>query len=251
MPAPLLYCGDTNLEGPASYLAGLLTHFGWEFQYLPSDVSISREILDRPYSLIVLSDYPAARFDVDLQRIALRQVANGTGLLMIGGWESFHGLGGNWDGTPLGLALPVEIGTGDDRVNFPQPTLLKKIGQADHPTIAGLPWDQPPTVGGLNRVRAKSTSTVVLEAVPFQVIQENQAFTFQPQPSFPALVVGQHGEGRTAAFLSDIAPHWVGGLVDWGASRVTAQAVGAPAIEVGSDYAKFWQQLLAWTGQMV
>ncbi len=30
------------------------------------------------------------------------------------------------------------------------------------------------------------------------------------------LVVGQHGRGRTAALATDVAPHWVGGLVDWG-----------------------------------
>ena len=48
----------------------------------------------------------------------------------------------------------------------------------------------------------------------------------------------------------DVAPHWVGGFVDWGLPRVTAEAKGGNAIEVGHDYAKFWKQLLQWTAAM-
>jgi hypothetical protein len=55
------------------------------------------------------------------------------------------------------------------------------------------------------------------------------------QPCWPPLLVtGQHGAGRVAAITTDVAPHWVGGFVDWGDARVAAQADGAPAIEVGN-----------------
>ena len=67
---------------------------------------------------------------------------------------------------------------------------------------------------------------------------------------YPVLVVGSAGQGRTAAFASDVAPHWVGGFVDWGETRVAAQAPGGPAIEVGVAYSQFWKQLLAWTGRL-
>ena len=61
----------------------------------------------------------------------------------------------------------------------------------------------------------------------------------------PLLVVGQHGQGRTAAIATDVAPHWVGGLVDWGDDRVTGQGDGADDVEVGDLYAQFWRQLLS------
>jgi uncharacterized membrane protein len=251
MPAPILYCGDTNLEGAAGYLAGLITHFGWRFDYVPSHVAMTREVIARPHSLLILSDYPAAQFDEELQDLALTQVERGMGLLMIGGWESFHGFGGNWDGTPLGKALPVEIENRDDRVNFSQPTLLTREGDENHPTTARLPWEShPPTLGGLNRVRPKEDGETVLVAIPHQVQEVDGRFVFSARTPHPALVLGTESHGRTAAFLSDVAPHWVGGFVDWGPERITAQAAGAAAIEVGSHYAQFWKQLLAWVGRL-
>ena len=42
MSVPILYCGDTNLEGAASYLAGLMAHCGWAFDYVPSHERVSR-----------------------------------------------------------------------------------------------------------------------------------------------------------------------------------------------------------------
>ena len=49
-------------------------------------------------------------------------------------------------------------------------------------------------------------------------------------------MVGRHGYGRTAALATDVAPHWVGGLVDWGDQRIT-QKVTEDSIEVGNWYA--------------
>jgi hypothetical protein len=46
---------------------------------------------------------------------------------------------------------------------------------------------------------------------------------------------------------TDVAPHWVGGLVDWGAQRLAACAPGSVAIEVGSDYAELLARLVRWT----
>ena len=73
------------------------------------------------------------------------------------------------------------------------------------------------------------------------------------------LVTGKYGQGRTAALATDLAPHWVGPLVDWGTEnhpspscggRVAAQAGGGSDVEVGSHYAQFVYQLLAWTGRL-
>lgn len=251
MADPILYCGDTSLDSAASYLAGLMTHFGWTFDYVPSPVRLSRELIEKPHALLILSDYPAAQFDPSLQQIALDQVEQGMGLLMIGGWESFHGFGGDWDRTPIGERLPVQISPADDRTNFDQPALL-------HPTdwqrpLWELPWaERPPTIGGLNRVLARPGSQVLLSVTSFQPQFRDlgTSLNWNETSTFPALVVEERGLSRTAVFASDVAPHWVGGFVDWGSKRVTAQAAGASAIEVGSDYAQFWRRLLSWTGRL-
>jgi hypothetical protein len=248
---PILYLGDTSLASAAAYLAGLMTCWKWPFRYVPSERPLSADELVSDYSLFVFSDYPAARIDSQLQARIIDQVEAGAGLLMIGGWESFHGSGGGWSHSQIAEALPVAIDSGDDRVNGDQPLVVRKA--IDHQIVAGLPFDErPPIVGGYNRFKPKPNSTLVLELQPFLIRRESNAFSFshESEPA-PLLVVGQRGAGRTAAFASDVAPHWVGPLVDWGPQRVVAQAPGAEAIEVGSDYARFFHQLLAWTARLV
>ena len=246
MTAPILYCGDTELTGAASYLAGLMSSWGWKFDYLPSHVAVTPQDLTAERSLIIISDYPSTQFSRECQQLALKLIEQGCGLLMIGGWESYHGFGGNWDSAPLAEALPVTISSKDDRVNFPQSAWLQPA--AEHPIVSQLPWaENPPAIGGMNRVAAKQSSSTVLNAHSFRVASTGPAaFQFQAAEVLPALVVGDYQKGRTASFLSDVAPHWVGGLVDWGPSRVTAQADQSVGIEVGSDYARFWKQLLEW-----
>ena len=248
MSGSILYLGDTNLTDAAAYLAGLMHSWNWELNYLPSDQSLSVEMLETPRSLFVVSDYPAARMNADVQQKLLTQVSDGAGLIMIGGWESFHGLGGDWDGTDVGNALPVHLAAEDDRMNCDQPVLVRRI--AEHPALDGLPWNsRPPVIGGFNRVVAKPDATVLLEAQRFTARLQDGLFTFVPIDRHPLLVTGEFGQGRTAAFATDVAPHWVGPLVDWGLPRVAAQAPQANAIEVGGDYAKFLRQLLSWVGR--
>lgn len=285
----ILYCGDTCLNGAASYLCGLMSRWGWNYEYVPSDVPLSVEQVAGPHGLFIFSDYPAAQIDRAAQELIAEKVRLGAGVLMIGGWESFHGLGGNWDGTPIGDVLPVSISPTDDRVNFDQPTLLRAISSSTalHPILQGLPWNErPPTIGGLNRFTPKPGAEPLLAGLSFKAklaetpgwIQATEEFVenwllppkvketlisatpfrnpsqgdmiFDLQAIHPVLVIGTAGHGRAAAFASDIAPHWVGGLVDWGESRVTAQAPNGPAVEVGFSYAQFWRQLLTWTGRL-
>ncbi len=248
MTAPILYLGDTSRDTAAAYLLSLLAHWGWECEYVPSDQPLNSEVLDQGHSLFVLSDYPAAQVSDDLMQRMVEQVAEGVGLLMIGGWESFHGLGGDWDGTPIAETLPVTMSAEDDRQNCDHPVLLRCVGS--HACVEGLPWqERPPLIGGFNRVTAKPESTVLLDAVHFIATETEGQFTFTAQTSVdPLLVVGQHGQGRTAAFMTDVAPHWVGPLVDWGSDRVAAKLDDAVAVEVGNLYAAFLQQLLGWVG---
>ncbi|MEQ8786019.1 MAG: glutamine amidotransferase [Pirellulaceae bacterium] len=246
MARSILYLGDTALDNAAAYLAGLLHHYDLPADYAPSSQKADAALLDAERRCFILSDYPSAMLDPALQARLLAQVRQGAGLLMCGGWESFHGSGGDWDGTPIGDALPVEISSLDDRVNCDRPVLICRT--VDHPTVADLPWDQrPPVIGGYNRVTPADGATVVLEAQSFDVRRDGDAFQFTPERRDPLLVVGALGQGRVAALMTDVAPHWVGPLVDWGPDRITAQAPGAGEIEVGCDYAQFLHQLVRWT----
>jgi len=74
-------------------------------------------------------------------------------------------------------------------------------------------------------------------------------FQFTRGEESPLLVVGQYGRGRVAALATDVAPHWVGGFVDWGDRRIT-QDVGGGFVEIGNWYAGFFRNLLVWTGQL-
>lgn len=239
----VLYMGDTRLDDAAAYLAGLMTYWKWDFEYIPSVTPAPKELFDRRWALIVLSDYPASQIDPVLQRRVIEQVAEGAGLLMCGGWESFHGCGGDWDHTPIAEILPVEISSFDDRVNCDSPLLVAQV--AAHPATVGLPWNErPPVIGGFNRFTSKSDATVVLESHQFSAARSDSGFSFEFLRTDPLLVCGQWGRGRTAALATDVAPHWVGPLVDWGTTRIAAQAKGGNEIEVGSDYARFLRQLL-------
>ncbi|QDT54917.1 hypothetical protein Pan44_29570 [Caulifigura coniformis] len=242
----VLYCGDTSLDTAASYLAGLLANAGIKFHYVPSDKPVEENLVNGSWSLVIVSDYPSPRFSRELQNVVVSRVEKGAGLLMIGGWESFHGLGGDWDGTPIGDLLPVVIGNKDDRWNCDRPLIVKQ--QAAHPIVDALPFQsRPPLIGGLNRIQVKPGDTQLLSAEQFQLEWNGDTPQLKPSASYPLLVVGKRGQGRVATFSSDVAPHWVGPLVDWGDARVTATAPGAPGIEVGDLYTEFFTRLVLWT----
>jgi uncharacterized membrane protein len=227
-----------------------MAHYGIAFTYRPSDQPTTAADITAAHRLFILSDYPSAMLDREAQQRILAAVRDGAGLVMIGGWESFCGLGGNWADTPIADALPVNISRQDDRINCPQPALIRPLGE--HAITAHLPWSAPPCIGGFNAFTAKRDAQVLLEVQRYSVtVNDGQAPpVFEVRHTHPLLAVATSGRGRTAALATDVAPHWVGGFVDWGAARITACAPGGGEVEVGSDYARFFQQLLKWTGRL-
>ncbi len=243
----VLYCGDGDISSAAGYLGGMMTSWGWRFEHVPDDRDLDPDRLGDNVQLLIFSDYPARRLNPECELAIERIVRGGAGLLMIGGWTSFRGRDGFWDGTPVGDLLPVEISAADDRVNCDQATAVRCM--QPHPATYGLPWaSRPPAIGGFNRVKARADATVLLECQQFEVQLENGRFAFTESRSDVLLAVGRHGAGRTAAFTTDVAPHWVGPLIDWGDGRSSQQTPGAPAREVGDLYVKFMYQLLSWVG---
>jgi hypothetical protein len=245
MRGKICYLGDGSLRGAAGYLAAIMQHHGLAFDHVPSDASPPASFSSAAYAAYVVSDYPAGRFGAAAMAHVAAAVQQGAGLVMLGGWESYFGRLGEYHASPLAEALPVLMRESDDRRNCAQPCLIRKA--AEHPILAGLPWDTPPGIGGFNALAAKRRTVTVLEAVQFTVHQSGDEFQFVRGQKWPLLVVGQHGRGRTAALAVDVAPHWVGGLVDWGDQRVVDDVAGE-TIEVGNWYARFFANLLAWAG---
>src|SRR5687767_10686202 len=246
---PILYLGDLSLATAAGYLTGLMTMWDVGYDYLPTDVTVNGEA-SQPRSLFVISDYPAKRMPADVQETIIRRVEAGAGLTMIGGWESFHGFGGDWDATRIADILPVEIDHTDDRINCDQPALVRCM--KSHAIVDGLPWDErPPMIGGYNRFRPKKNGEGSLDVQRFEAQRTNGEIDFRATGTDPMLVIGKHGRGRVACLATDIAPHWVGGLVDWGAGpRIITEAPGSWAIEVGTYYAQFLHNLVRWAGRL-
>jgi uncharacterized membrane protein len=236
-----LYCGDGTLETGARYLGGVMSLLGIGFDYMKSATPFPTEILERDYRLIILSDYPSGNFPQGVIKEIARKVEGGTSLLMIGGWASFHGSTGDYQTSDLVKVLPVECLPYDDRLNYSQGLVPEVV--SPHPILETLPWEEPPMICGCNQVKAKPDARVILILRKLRIKNEN--FSLREE-SFPLLVLGNYGKGKTGALTADLAPHWAGGMVDWGSERVTAQAAGGGKIEVGNYYVIFIRNILSY-----
>ena len=181
-----------------------------------------------PYDIIILSDIGANTFllppDVWLRsktvpnrlRLLKEWVAQGGNLLMIGGYFSFQGIDGRarWRNTAVEDTLPVTCRPWDDRVEIPEGAQAD-ILLPDHPVMAERPAAWPPILG-VNEVMVRDGATVVAR------LPEDQG-------GHPLLVLGQHGQGRSAAWTSDVGPHWLSPeFCDW------------------PGYGTLWKNLFGW-----
>ena len=137
---------------------------------------------------------------------------------MIGGYLSFQGIDAKarWRKTPVEDTLPVTCHPWDDRVEMPEGTIAEVL-QPEHPIMRGLGGEWPPLLG-VNEVMLRERSDIELIArLP------------EDQGGHPLLVLGQFGEGRTAAWTSDIGPHWL-----------------SPAFAEWEGYPILWKNILGW-----
>jgi uncharacterized membrane protein len=230
----VLFLGEGELAGPARYLASVLRWAEIPFDHRPDRAKIPKT-WRKPgrYGVILLSDYRHSSFTVcSREWLTCEVTQRGTGLIMIGGWASFTGLVGGYAGTALERLLPVHCVPGDDRVNWAAGSVVSGVAN-------------PPIVCGYHRAIPKKGSQTLLS------LRDLKFSNGRPQLGrpHPLLVTGFSGEGRTAAFLTDCAPHWAGGLVDWGRKRVTVRVNAAISTEVGDTYLKFFSQLIRWAGK--
>lgn len=229
--------GDDSLKGAAAYLGAMLNYAKLEFDYCSSNKIAKLKAGN--YDLYILSDFPFSKLPDVSQKVIAESVKKGASLLMIGGWESFHGVNGEYQGSLIEEILPVICLTQDDRVNYCHG--LVPVIKQQHQSIKSLPWHNPPVVCGFNKVKLKKDSQTVLALK--KIVIKNLEISLDKN-EFPLLVFGKYGLGKTCALTTDLAPHWVGGLVDWGNSRIKIRANGGVEVEVGSFYAVFVEQLI-------
>lgn len=201
-------------EGGVEFVAALKAA-GHEVTRIPShlieqDFPRSSEALAEVADVVIISDVGTNSFHLsratfgqsviepDRLQIIRDFVDNGGGLLMVGGYLTFSGIEAKarWGQGPVADVLPVNILDRDDRVEAPAgliPTIM-----TDHPIVSGLDATWPPLLG-LNEVTAKEGSLSLVAA-----------------GDYPLLVLSGTNAPRTAAFTSDLAPHWATpAFVEW------------------------------------
>jgi uncharacterized membrane protein len=234
----VLFLGEGSLKDSGRYLAAILKKSGIAFDHRPDGAKIPKRWRRKRYDAVILSDYRHASFTPCAREWLKGEVSRGTGLLMIGGWASFTGLVGGYAGTDIEKLLPVTCLPGDDRVQKASGSLLLPMKRK----APGAPM-----VCGYHRARPKpgSRTTMVFRDLLYKKGRVHLG------PPVPALVLGSYGRARTAAFLTDCAPHWAGGLVDWGRQRTSIRLGAAQTVEVGNQYLHFFHRLIRWVADDV
>jgi len=243
----ILYAGDSNVGGSANYLLSLLNFLKADFLHVPPCRTLKPNMFSNRFDAIVLSDFSRRNLPRSAERAIIRQVEKGAGLLMVGGWGSFSGPFGYWHGSDIESILPVNCLGRDDRVNFPSGGLM--IPKMKHAAIRGLRFETPPVIMGLNQVRPKKTGLTVLSAQKIRVWQKSKGLSYAvafDKREYPLLVVDRDPDRKIAALTTDLAPHWCGGLVDWGGSLMQLKVNRAISVQVGYLYVRFISALLKW-----
>ena len=109
---------------------------------------------------------------------------------MIGGYMTFMGIEGKgrYHGTVIEEILPVTMMQTDDRREHPEGIT---VTACQDPLTEGLPSPWPYLLG-YNKLTAKDGARVLAQ--------------FEGDP---ILTLGTYGNGRTFAWASDCAPHWM------------------------------------------
>jgi len=214
-------------EEGAEALIGALKAGGFEVDYLPNHIAPTKfpftlEALSK-YDCVILSDIGSNTLilhpDTFSKSVRMPNrcdlirdyVLAGGALLMVGGYMAFSGVDAKakYGQTAVGDVLPVKCLGADDLMEHPEgvtPVVLK-----DHPALSGVPGDWPHFLG-YNKTLRRDGSDVVMEIA-----------------GDPFLAFGEFGQGRTAAFTSDCAPHW-----------------GPPEFLGWAGYGPLWQGIVGW-----
>ncbi len=188
------------------------------------------------FDLVVLQNFNYGPYGIGRYLENIRSyVEGGGGLMMLGGPLSFAS--GNYTGTPIAKALPVELPSPIDAADQLLDTerfspKLTSLG-AIHPVTAlryetsdnRELWKNLPPLEGVNKVlRAKKDASVL--AVHPRLRDKSNA-------PMPVIVAGDYGEGRSLAVTTDSLWRW---------DFVAAAEAGND----GRHYLKLWDNAIRW-----
>jgi uncharacterized membrane protein len=193
----------------ARYILPKLKENEIEVDYLPCHDVMAKFPLTveelKQYTCVVTSDlgsnsllfHPSVLRSVRMPNrleVLREYVRGGGGFLMIGGYMSFAGVENKarFHDTELEEMMPVEILDHDDRVELPQGFCANVI-ESEHPILKGLPKVFPPML---------FYNKTVLKPEAELLLVNNESGR-----NDPILAVWKYGNGRSAAFTPDCAPH--------------------------------------------
>ncbi len=197
---------------------------GLELGSIPSD-----EETINTFDVFILGDLDSTFLRPPQQRLLVKRVRDGAGLVMLGG---YHSLGpGGYGAAPLGEILPVVLGS--RRIGQITEPFLPELTPEGvrHPILAGISGffpagsqAEPATVGlppleGCTRVDGARPGATVLAVCPSQT------------PPMPVLAVQRVDRGRAAVFTGDTTRRW----------QQTPRALGQD-----SPFLRFWGQMVRW-----
>ncbi len=177
------------------------------------------------FDVIIIGDLHSSFFRPQDQEALLERIRQGAGLVMLGGYNTL-GPGGYGE-TPLGQALPVELGSTEiGQVTEPFLPELTPEG-AHHPIFANIAAFFPrsgesprvpglPPLSGCTRVGAPRPAASVLAVCPLEA-------------QMPVLAVQPFGNGRIAVFTGDTTRNW---------------QQGPRVLDQQSPFIQFWGQLV-------
>ena len=197
---------ESSYEEGREWLQAALEENGMTVDYIPNhkasrDFPTTMEELDK-YDAVILSDigsntlllHPDTFENMERtpNRLKLLRdyVEEGNGVVMFGGYMSYQGINGKaqYKNTPMEEILPVEMLTGDDRVEVPE-GFKAEIENPDHPILDGIPREWPHFLT-YNKLNPKEEATVLAS-----------------HQGDPVISAWEYGEGRTVASAVDCAPH--------------------------------------------
>lgn len=222
----------TEYAEGVKWLRDALEAGGWDVTFQPAHVAAT----DFPFTVeelskfdtVILSDIGANTLLLhpgtftrgealpNRLRVLEEYVAQGGGLVMVGGYLTFQGIDAKaqYHGSAIEECLPVSILARDDRRETPD-GITPVVTQNEHAVIAGVQGDWPDLLG-YNIVVPKDEADVIVTV-----------------GDDPLVASWAYGEGRAVAFTSDCGPHWAPtSFVEW------------------DGYAPLWQSIVGWAGQV-
>ena len=180
---------------------------GYEFVYMPNHEAAEKF----PYTLEELSEYacvilsdvgadtlliPPETFASSVRKpnrcsLLKEYVMQGGALLMVGGYMTFSGIGGQgkWCHTAVQDVLPVQLLPYDDRMEHCE-GVFPVTNKPDHAIMKGIEEEWPPVLG-YNKSTLKPEAELVASIC-----------------GDPFIAVADYGKGRSGVFSTDCAPHW-------------------------------------------